>query len=437
MKKRKLLSLLLAGGLLCGIVCSCGPTSEEASSAADSGTSSAESLSASSVQSSTVSSESGSRPEDPEFVLDSGNLKGYNGAGGAVILPDEVTQIEDGQFITQQKITSLTLSKNFIAAKETSYPSGKYPEPNLAYLNDQEFLRMEEKAFSEIKVAEGNVSFCVVDGVLYTKDMKTLLLYPQGKPETAFVIPDGVKVVAAGAFYRAKNLQEITIPASTEYLGRYAFGCCENLKTVNFSENKEINLSGTAFCDTKFEPKNSWSGGYNEFDAPNQFQNKIYKNEDLPNVTLDELEWLMRAYNARIGYGYMAKLGEEIKVNELPYYRVTNANRLSDLDALQRRYFFEGVFKPISEFADLFLEKDGKLYRQEVVTGGIFWMQPLGAMEMTDSETLRVHAPYLGVRHEEPHQKEFYIYVGVEDGRLKIKKIEAFYNGEPVTVGWG
>ncbi|MBQ8732627.1 MAG: hypothetical protein IJY82_07350, partial [Oscillospiraceae bacterium] len=72
MKKRKLLSLLLAGGLLCGIVCSCGPTSEETSSTADSGTSSAESLSASS---SPITSSQGSGEESSSVSSAEGESK--------------------------------------------------------------------------------------------------------------------------------------------------------------------------------------------------------------------------------------------------------------------------------------------------------------------------------------------------------------------------
>ena len=48
-------------------------------------------------------------------------------------------------------------------------------------------------------------------------------LYVNGKEVTDLVIPDGVKIINAFAFYRAKMLKTITIPGSVTEIGDYAF----------------------------------------------------------------------------------------------------------------------------------------------------------------------------------------------------------------------
>ena len=68
---------------------------------------------------------------------------------------------------------------------------------------------------TEIFVAEGNLSFVAKDGVLYSRDMKTLICYPNGKADlTVFKIPDGVTTIAASAFYYNPTLSEVVFPNS-------------------------------------------------------------------------------------------------------------------------------------------------------------------------------------------------------------------------------
>ena len=426
MKKRKLLSLLLAGGLLCGIVCSCGPTSEETSSTADSGTSSAESLSASSspITSSQGSGEESSSVSSAEgeskhhFIVEMGDLKGYEGPGGEVVFPETVTHISNGMLLAHTVITSLTLPKSFTGGI-TKYPSGEYPHTGLACLNWGGYGRWEP--LTEIKVAEGNETFCAVDGVLFTKDMKTLLLYPRGKTDTEYTIPDGVEEIATGAFLYSRNLQKLTVPASIKYLGRYAFS--RTYVKVTFLGDRPKDVSGS----TGLEPTLRFSEG--------PFEDKVYTVEDLPNVTMDELEWLWKAANAKEMVIY-PRDPEWIIDDKGEYYDlIENATSIEELNVLQRRYYFTGVKEPIHNRFGNYIEQNGKLYRREFQVGLGDGIPPILSIEMDGEDCIKAYAPYLTEYEDEPHQATHYLYFGVEDGRLKIKKIEAFYNGESVMVG--
>ena len=54
-----------------------------------------------------------------------------------------------------------------------------------------------------------------VNGVLYTADGKTLVAYPQAKPDTVFTIPDGTERLADSEYVRlSQNIRQLSIPAS-------------------------------------------------------------------------------------------------------------------------------------------------------------------------------------------------------------------------------
>ena len=57
-----------------------------------------------------------------------------------------------------------------------------------------EFEFDAEKVF-EVEVSDKNEKYASKDGVLYSKDMKTLVYYPQQKKETLFEVPETVKII--------------------------------------------------------------------------------------------------------------------------------------------------------------------------------------------------------------------------------------------------
>lgn len=64
-----------------------------------------------------------------------------------------------------------------------------------------------------------NDAYVSVDGVLYTADEKTLVLYPQNKAGDTFTVPDTVTKIARRAFRGNNNLVEIVIGANVSTLG--------------------------------------------------------------------------------------------------------------------------------------------------------------------------------------------------------------------------
>lgn len=74
-----------------------------------------------------------------------------------------------------------------------------------------------------ITVADGNAKYTAVDNVLYDSEESILYLYPAGRSDTSFTLPDSTLVVYAGAFFAAGNLQQITFDEKLQYIGEMAF----------------------------------------------------------------------------------------------------------------------------------------------------------------------------------------------------------------------
>lgn len=103
-------------------------------------------------------------------------------------------------------------------------------------------------ALQEITVEEGNPTYTAEDNVLYNIEKSILYLYPAGRTDAAFTVPDGVLVIYAGAFFSASNLQQVTLNEDLQYIGEMAFDFCSGLTSLTIPENVTT-IGTTAFAD--------------------------------------------------------------------------------------------------------------------------------------------------------------------------------------------
>lgn len=68
-------------------------------------------------------------------------------------------------------------------------------------------------SLSDIEVDEKNPVFCSAGGVLFDKERKNLLVYPTGKEDTEYVIPEGVERVSVFAL-NDRDITKITVPST-------------------------------------------------------------------------------------------------------------------------------------------------------------------------------------------------------------------------------
>ena len=72
-------------------------------------------------------------------------------------------------------------------------------------------------------ISSSNTKYKVVDGVLYTKDGKTLIRYPIAKPGTSFTVPSTVTKIGYSAFYKNANLTKVVLNDPVAVIDEYAF----------------------------------------------------------------------------------------------------------------------------------------------------------------------------------------------------------------------
>ena len=92
-------------------------------------------------------------------------------------------------------------------------------------------------ALEKITVPDDNETYKSVDGILFTKDGKTLYKYPGGKVGTAYTVPASVEKVYDGAFRDAKKLVSIDFENDDTTIDQRAFACCTALKNISLPKN--------------------------------------------------------------------------------------------------------------------------------------------------------------------------------------------------------
>lgn len=108
-----------------------------------------------------------------------------------------------------------------------------------------------------IIIAEDHPTLASEDNVLYIKgadgQKETLLLYLSDVAD--FTVPDGVKSIAANAFYGKFSLTNISLPESITAIGENAFYKCYYLETVTFNgtNSQALTIGDNAFAYTNLK----------------------------------------------------------------------------------------------------------------------------------------------------------------------------------------
>lgn len=104
------------------------------------------------------------------------------------------------------------------------------------------------QSLETILVQDGNPNYTVQDNTLYNTDRTILYLYPAGRTDAGFSIPDGTLVIYAGAFFSATHLEQVTFNDDLQYIGEMAFEFCTSLDSVTIPETVTT-IGTTAFSD--------------------------------------------------------------------------------------------------------------------------------------------------------------------------------------------
>ena len=174
----------------------------------------------------------------------------------SIKIPNGVTSIGDSAFFFCVNLKSVELPKTLKKVGNnsfwgTSIKSLTIPK-NLTKIGDYAF-----RVLRAIKVQNGNPAYCAQDGVLFTKDKKTLIFCPMQKKGN-YTVPRSVKRIGTYAFYASalKNIKlqkglttivnsafwgsgikSIVLPEGLKTIGRNAFNNCNELKSVTIPKS--------------------------------------------------------------------------------------------------------------------------------------------------------------------------------------------------------
>ncbi len=206
---------------------------------------------------------------------------------------------------------------------------------------DNDYLLIPVDAFN---VHEDNPAYTSVDGVLYSKDKKTLISYPQCKKDKVctvdeatvnicdyaffggdfeeIILPDSLENIPSNAFSNCVWLKELNISASVTYIEGDAFTKNVNLKAVNVSpENQNYcSVDGVLYSKDKTElvyfPLGNNIVNYEVSDSVTKIGKRAFQAfSSLDEITLpDSVETI--SYRAFYGCGAEINIPANLKVIE-------------------------------------------------------------------------------------------------------------------------
>lgn len=135
----------------------------------------------------------------------------------SIILPEGLEHIGNNAFSSTQ-ISQISIPSTVTSLTRATFGSCGY--------------------LTHINISYENPNYCDIDGVVFSKDKKTLIYCPYAR-KGIYAVPEGTEGIAPAAFYYS-NATEVVIPNSCTWIGEEAF-CSSRINIINLPANvKEI-----------------------------------------------------------------------------------------------------------------------------------------------------------------------------------------------------
>lgn len=153
----------------------------------------------------------------PEGVTEIGNWAfSFCGNLENVDMPNSLVSLGDAAFMSCNSFTSIHIPRNLAQIGYNTF----------SFLNN----------IANYTCSSLNTHFKAVGGVLYSKDMTTLVVYPPAAPATSFDIPGTVMTIHDYCFCNSTNLTAVNFPESVTYIGMNIFRNCSGIEEVDLPD---------------------------------------------------------------------------------------------------------------------------------------------------------------------------------------------------------
>jgi len=171
---------------------------------------------------------------------------------GDYVIPASVDSISDGSCFTGcTELTSITFSSNIKVINANSFSGcSKLTSVNISgdatiFAGGNPFPNCSN--LMEINITPSNNSLQSINGVVFDKEMKTIIAYPGGKAGS-YKIPDGIEIVGDAAF-QSSIISEVTLPNSVTSIGSGAFYACVDLTSAPIPNSvTSIGVNAFRYC---------------------------------------------------------------------------------------------------------------------------------------------------------------------------------------------
>lgn len=180
----------------------------------------------------------------------------YTGNEPVLTIPDQldghtVSVIGSGAFSQNKTLTTLYLPQTVTTLQKEAISwcsslKNVYLPDSLTHLEPRAILSCN--ALSVLAVSRNHPILATIDGVLFSKPDKTLLIYPKALPGTEYTVPDGILHIAPYAFMDCR-LEKITVADSVHSIGSNAFCSSPQIRSIRLSSNlKHLGDSALSYC---------------------------------------------------------------------------------------------------------------------------------------------------------------------------------------------
>ncbi|MCR5214343.1 MAG: leucine-rich repeat protein [Eubacterium sp.] len=166
---------------------------------------------------------------------------------GEVVIPEGIISVyAEDAFSINREADRLVLSDSvkILNGQALTYMTELYIGAGLNSFIDTQYV----SNLTNIEISDQNTNYKVVDNVLYTGDMKELLIYPQASSAEEYIVPEGVEKISEEALGSAYNLKKISLPSTLASLGTdYSISTGNGVSGIPFLEEVTVSEDNPKF----------------------------------------------------------------------------------------------------------------------------------------------------------------------------------------------